>query len=100
MPSKDAKLPLLAIAQQNTPTFLNMNIIYKSQPINVVYLWKLGKSQLKKFLWHCHAYSRVFGLILLTLVSLIFLGIHWTYRKFFFTHAIVEANEWDLKSSN
>lgn len=97
MPSKSPKLPLAAIAQQNTPTLSNMNI-YKSQPS--VYFWTVGKSQLNKFLWHFHAYSTVFGLMLLTLVSLIFLGIHWTGRKLFFTHPIVEANEWDLNSSN
>ncbi|MGM3307103.1 hypothetical protein ACSQ6I_14210 [Anabaena sp. WFMT] len=85
----------MAIAQQNTPINLQ-----NSQKVNLFSLWELSKLQLQQLLWHSHAYGTVFSILILSLVSLIFLAIHWTYRKWFFTHHIVETNKWDLNSSN
>jgi|GEM_PF-3336912 len=36
----------------------------------------------KRFLWHFRAYRVIFGVIFLTLVSLIFLWIHSNFRGF------------------
>jgi chromate transport protein ChrA len=85
----------MAIAQQNTPISL-----HNSQKVNLLSLWELGKSQLQRLFWHSHAYGTIFSILIFSLVSLIFLAIHWTYRKLFFTHRLVETNKWDLNSSN
>jgi hypothetical protein len=61
-------------------------------------LVKLVKSQLQQILWHSQAYGTIFSVMLLTFVSLIFLGIHWTYRRFFLTYRTFTTNEWDIST--
>ncbi|MBD2627358.1 hypothetical protein [Trichormus variabilis] len=85
----------MAMAHQNTA--INVD---NSQKVNLFQLLQLLTSQIQRLLWHSHAYGTVFGVLILSLGSLIFLGIHWTYRKLFFTPSVVETNEWDMKSSN
>ncbi|MBE9249161.1 hypothetical protein IQ226_08275 [Dolichospermum sp. LEGE 00240] len=53
-----------------------------------------------RVLWHLYAYVTVFKVLMLTLVSLIFLSIHWTHRKLFSHRRVIETNEWDLNSIN
>jgi hypothetical protein len=85
----------MAIVKQNIPTHL-----HNAQKVNSFRLWELGKSQIQRSLWHFRAYTTVFTILFFSLISLIFLLIHWTYRKFFSTHSIIETNKWDLNSSN
>jgi len=66
--------------------------IQDSQPIKL--------SQTQRISWHLHAYGTVLGVLILSCVSLIFLSIHWTYRKLFSNRRIIETNEWDLNSIN
>jgi hypothetical protein len=84
-----------AIAQQNPAIKID-----QSQKVNPFHLLQLLTSQIQRLSWHSHAYGTVFGVLILSLGSLIFLGIHWTYHKLFFTPPVVETNEWDMKSSN
>jgi hypothetical protein len=82
----------MAITKQNTPGSRNINIQY------VQNLFRLFPVQ--RIALHLYAYITVFRIFILTLVSLIFLSIHWTYCKLFSTRPIVETNEWDLNSTN
>ncbi|HLO83911.1 MAG TPA: hypothetical protein VK203_02695 [Nostocaceae cyanobacterium] len=59
---------------------------------------QLGKLQTQRFFWHFHAYITIFSVMFLTLISLIFLSIHWGFRKLFLLPQIVEANQWDTSS--
>jgi hypothetical protein len=60
----------------------------------------INLSQIQRILWYLHAYGAVLGVLGLSCVSLIFLSIHWTYRKLFSNRRIIETNEWDLNSIN
>ncbi|AFZ26202.1 hypothetical protein Cylst_4095 [Cylindrospermum stagnale PCC 7417] len=74
-----------------------------SQNVNLSRLWKLvrlGESQLQRVFWHSQAYGTIFGVLLLTVVSLIFLGINWAYRRLFATPRAVGTNEWDISGNN
>ena len=53
-----------------------------------------------RVLWHLYAYVTVFRVLMLTLVSLIFPSIHWTYCKLFSNRRVIETKEWDLNSIN
>ncbi|MBD2420206.1 hypothetical protein H6G54_21365 [Anabaena cylindrica FACHB-243] len=85
----------MAITQQNTPSN-----VHNFQKVNLFRLWKRSKLQLQRLLWHSHTYGTIVSILILSLGSLIFLTTHWTYRKIFFNHRIVETNKWDLNSSN
>ncbi|MBW4630608.1 MAG: hypothetical protein KME30_01515 [Iphinoe sp. HA4291-MV1] len=66
-------------------------------------LWKpvqLSTAMLVRFWWHTKAYGTVLIIGLLTLLTLIFLRIHWTYRKLLLvsTHQSVEEPEWHTLS--
>ncbi len=92
----------MAIIQDNLATRLEINI-QDSQPVNSHYLGKLvhlSKLQIQRFFWHFHAYGTIFGVMLLTLVSLIYLTLYWFYRRFFTIQPLVETNAWDATSSN
>ncbi|OUL32012.1 hypothetical protein BV372_19800 [Nostoc sp. T09] len=74
--------PLGILAQQNT-TSLDITI-QNSQPFDRSSLWRLGQissASMQRFWWHGKGYGTIFGIMLLTLASMIFLGFHWSYRK-------------------
>jgi hypothetical protein len=68
----------MTIAPQN-PASLTINMD-KSLKINQD-LW-LPVRFLQRLWWHTKSYGIIFSIMLLTLMSLIFLSIHWAYRKF------------------
>jgi hypothetical protein len=66
-----------------------------SPNVNPSKLWqlvKLGESQLHQVLWHTRAYGTIFGVMWLTLGSLIFVGLDWSCRRLFVTDTILEPN--------
>lgn len=92
----------MTIARQDIAASLKINL-NDSQNLKSSRLWKLvqlGESKLQRFFWHSHAYGTIFGVLLLSLVSLIFLGINWYYRRLFVTPRDVVTNEWDISSNN
>ncbi|MBW4561972.1 MAG: hypothetical protein KME32_12615 [Mojavia pulchra JT2-VF2] len=75
--------PLGVFAQENTES-LEIKIHDDSKRCNQGSLWKfvrLGGTSIQRFLWHGKAYGTISGIMLLTLMSMIFLGVHWSYRK-------------------
>ncbi|MBD2209877.1 hypothetical protein H6G27_08315 [Nostoc linckia FACHB-104] len=75
--------PLGILEQQNTATSEEI-IIHASQHINQGSLWSLVRiagAAVQKLWWHGKAYGTIFTVMLLTLVSMIFLGFHWYSRK-------------------
>ncbi|BAZ28627.1 hypothetical protein NIES4074_10610 [Cylindrospermum sp. NIES-4074] len=73
----------MAMARQNiaAPLTINLQNHQKVNPSHLRQLVRLGESQLQQFWWHSHAYGTIFGVMLLTVVSFIFLAIHWFYRR-------------------
>ena len=90
---------VLIYAQPNTATSLAI-----TESVNQDRPWKplrLGVALLKRFWWHTHAYGTVLGIMLLTVVSMIFLYIHWSCRKLLsvLTNRNIKENELDILSS-
>jgi hypothetical protein len=54
--------------------------------------------QAQRLYWHFHAYTTIFGVTFLALISLIFLSIHWFFRKLFLLPQTVEVNQWDTSN--
>jgi hypothetical protein len=63
---------------------INIQDIQDSQKVNQHFLWKisqLGTALIKRLWWHTKAYMTVFGIMLLTFASLVFLYIHWSGKR-------------------
>ncbi|OCQ92832.1 hypothetical protein BCD64_08840 [Nostoc sp. MBR 210] len=86
----------MTVAQQNTASLtIGLN---NSQNINQS-LWQpvlIGTAFFQRLWWHTKSYGIVFKIMFLTLMSLIFLSIHWSYRKLIIVPAL--QNELDLES--
>ncbi|WP_373527093.1 hypothetical protein [Nostoc sp.] len=85
----------MAIARQNTAALLEITI-YNSNSFNIGSQWRQLAAQLKRLWWHTKAYKTILDVMLLTLVSLIFLSMHWSYRRLFsiLSHRTIDSN-WD-----
>lgn len=86
----------MTIARQNTAGSLPITI-HDSESVDIGSLWKLvrlGALQLKGFWWHIKAYGTILGVMLLALVSLIFLSMHWSYRRLFpsISHRVINSD--------
>ncbi|MDZ8261757.1 hypothetical protein [Nostoc sp. ChiQUE01b] len=83
----------MTIAQQNTAASLPITI-YDSESANITNLWKLVRLGANDFRWRTKAYTTILGVMLLTLVSLIFLSIHWYYRRLFLflSHQVIGSD--------
>lgn len=86
----------MTIARQNTAASLPITI-QDSESVDIGSLWKLvrlGGSQLKGFWWRTKTYVTILGVMLLTLVSLIFLSMHWSYRRLFpfISHRVIGSD--------
>ncbi|BAY18253.1 hypothetical protein NIES2109_08280 [Nostoc sp. HK-01] len=86
----------MAIAQQNTASLtISLN---NSQ--NIHQIWqpaRLGAVFIRRLWWHTKSYGIVFSIMFLTLMSLIFLSIYWSYR-----HLLIfttPQDELDMESS-
>lgn len=69
----------MALAQH-----INIQDIQDSQKVNHHFLWKtsqLATALIKRLRWHTKAYTTVFGIMLLTFVSVVFLYMHWSGKK-------------------
>ncbi|MBD2446229.1 hypothetical protein H6G76_03460 [Nostoc sp. FACHB-152] len=87
----------MTIAPQNTVSLtISMD---NSQSVNQD-LWRpvrLVKISLQRLWWHTKGYGIVFSIMLLTLMSLIFVSIHWSSRKLLIVPT--QQDELDLESS-
>lgn len=75
----------MTIARQNPAEYLPITI-HASKSMEIGTLWKLvrlGAVQINGFWWRTKAYGTILGVMLLTLVSLIFLSMHWSYSRLF-----------------
>ena len=95
----------MTIARQNTAGYLPITI-HDAKSMDIGRLRKLvrlGAVQINRFWWRTKAYGTILGVMLLTLVSLIFLSMHWSYRRLFpfLSHPVIDSN-WDkqLKIKN
>ncbi|HYX16981.1 MAG TPA: hypothetical protein VE944_22040 [Nostoc sp.] len=84
----------MTIARQNPAEYLPITI-HDSKSMEITSLWKLvrlGAVQINGFWWRTKAYGTILGVMLLTLVSLIFLSMHWSYRRLspFFSHRVID----------
>lgn len=84
----------MTIARQNTEASLTINM-NNSPKINQD-LW-LPVLFLQRLWWHTKNYGTIFSIMLLTLMSLIFLSIHWSYRKLIIVPT--QQDKLDLESS-
>ncbi|WP_071599834.1 hypothetical protein [Mastigocladopsis repens] len=85
----------MASANRATSLVVNIHDSKRETPR----LWepvRLGKAMLTRLWWDTKAYGTVFIIGLLTLLSLMFLRIHWTYRKLLLvsTHQGVGGHKW------
>ncbi|AFY41775.1 hypothetical protein [Nostoc sp. PCC 7107] len=86
----------MAIAQQNTASLtISLN---NSQNIHqILQPALLATAFTRRLWWHTKSYGIVFSIMFLTLMSLMFLSIHWSYRKLLiFT---TQQDELDMESS-
>ncbi|MBN3922635.1 hypothetical protein [Nostoc sp. NMS4] len=72
----------MTIARQNTTASLPITI-HDSESIDLASLWKLVELATNGFWWRTKSYTTILGVMLLTLISLIFLSMHWSYRRLF-----------------
>jgi hypothetical protein len=69
----------MALAQN-----INIQYVQDSQKVNHHLLWKFSQLvtvSIKRLRWHTKAYTTVFGIMLLTFASVVFLYIHWSGKK-------------------
>ncbi len=80
----------MTIARQNTAASLPI-IIHDSKITDIGNLWKLVRLGANGFWWRTKAYGTILGVMLLTLVSLIFLSMHWSYHRLslFLSHQVI-----------
>ncbi|MGF1938132.1 MULTISPECIES: hypothetical protein [unclassified Nostoc] len=85
----------MTIVRQNTAASLAITI-HNSKSVNISNLWKLMRLNANGFWWRTKAYGTILGVMLLTLVSLIFLSMHWSYHRLFpfLSHRVIDSN-WD-----
>ncbi|BAZ53521.1 hypothetical protein NIES4103_61990 [Nostoc sp. NIES-4103] len=93
---------LRTYAQQNAAS-LSLTI-EDLERVNQGLLWipvQLMTAVVKRVWWHTKGYGTILSIMLLTLVSMIFLVIHWSGRNLLpiLKHQIVGSNEWDMRSS-
>lgn len=83
----------MTIAQENTASSLAITI-HDSQSVDIASLWKLVRLGANGFWWRTKAYTTILGVMLLTLVSLIFLSMHWSYRRLFpfISHRVISRD--------
>ena len=64
-------------------------------------LVQLSAEQLQRFWWHSKAYVTITSVILLTLMSLVYLGINWFLGKLLpvLTHQVLSSNQWNIRGS-
>ena len=84
----------MTIARENTARYLPITI-HDSKSMDIGNLWKLirlGAVQINGFWWRTKAYGTILGVMFLTLVSLIFLSTHWSYRRLFpfLSHQVID----------
>lgn len=94
---------LRVYAQQNTAASWSITID-DLERVNQGLVWKsvqLITAIAKRWWWHTKGYGTILGIMLLTLVSIIFLVIHWSYGQLlsFFSHGILGSREWHIRSS-
>ncbi len=89
----------MTVARQNTAS---LAITVYNSDVNQGYLWKLVRlgAELQKFWWHTKAYGTILGIMLLTLVSLIYLGIHWSFSKLLPLNSQKEHNQDDAEDKS
>jgi len=88
----------MTIAPQNTAVPLTISLD-NSQSIYQV-LWqpvRLSTAFFRRLWWHTQGYGTIFGIMFLTLMSLIFLSIHWSYHKLLIVPT--PQDELDLENS-
>ena len=83
----------MTISRQNPARYLPISI-HASKNMEIDSLSKLvrlGAVQINRYWWCTNAYGTILGVMLLTLVSLIFLSMHWSYRRLFpfFSHRVI-----------
>ncbi|MEH2052471.1 hypothetical protein [Nostoc sp.] len=72
----------MTLAQQSTAASLPITV-HDTESVDIASLWKLVQLSANRFWWHTKSYITILGVMLLTLVSLIFLNMHWSYRRLF-----------------
>ncbi|MDZ7961308.1 MAG: hypothetical protein RMY34_26080 [Aulosira sp. DedQUE10] len=73
--------PLGILQQQNTISSGEITIHDSQHQGSLWRLVRMGGVSVQRFWWHGKAYGTIFGMMLLTLLSMMFLGFHWSYRK-------------------
>ncbi len=89
----------MTIARQNTSSSLPISI-HDSNSLNLSALWKIVKLytlKLNLFSSYIHAYTTIFGVMLLTLMGLIYLGIHHSLVKLL--SFLMHRDQWNISSS-
>ncbi|WP_445626768.1 hypothetical protein [Nostoc sp. DSM 114167] len=84
----------MTIARQNTAASLPI-IIHDSESADIAAnLWKVVRLGANGFWWRTKAYTTILGVMLLILVSLIFLSMHWSYRRLlpFINHQVIGSD--------
>ncbi|MBW4676305.1 MAG: hypothetical protein KME52_20505 [Desmonostoc geniculatum HA4340-LM1] len=85
----------MTIAQQNTAV-----LFQDSKSVNIAVISRfvqLSTTKLKVFWWHIHAYGTILGVMLLTLIGLIYLIIHRYLSKLL--PVLVHRDEWKISST-
>ncbi|MDZ8087788.1 MAG: hypothetical protein RMY16_19805 [Nostoc sp. DedQUE12b] len=89
----------MTIARQNTVASLPINI-HASESADIANLGKLVRLGANDFWWRTKSYTTILGVMLLTLVSLIFLSMHWSYRRLlpFISHQVIGSERAAIKN--
>ncbi len=89
----------MTIARQNTAASLAITI-HNSESVDIASLWKLVRLSANGFWWRSKSYTTILGVMLLTLVSLIFLSMHWSYRRLFpsIGHRVIGSDRAAIKN--
>jgi hypothetical protein len=84
----------MTIGRQNTAASLPI-IIHDSESMDIGNQWKLVRLRANGFWWSPKAYGTILGIMLLSLVSLIFLSMHWSYRRLFLflSHQVIGGDD-------
>ncbi|MEH1822224.1 MAG: hypothetical protein V7L31_24635 [Nostoc sp.] len=83
----------MTLTQQSTAASLPITI-HDTESVDLASLWKLVQLGANKFWRHTKAYTTILGVMLLTLISLIFLSMHWSYHRLFsfVSHRVIGSN--------
>lgn len=88
----------MTIVQPNTAVSLTISMD-NSQNVNQV-LWlpvRWSTAFVRRLWWHTKGYGIIFSIMFLTLMSLIFLTVHWPYHKLLILPT--SQNELDLENT-